>query len=129
MCLDIDKVSAHSRWPPTTGVAQGRYYCTWNLPIPTAIFAGSVPVVRLRAQDWRAKGSWVRILLATIRFGTLPIPRMSCLEYTLSGTYLRVRPSPEPKRGCAQVRSEPQAKFYPRAVELTPDGTGVTGQK
>ena len=27
MCRDIDKVSAHSRWPLTTGVAQGRYYC------------------------------------------------------------------------------------------------------
>ena len=28
MCRDIDNVSAHSRWPLTTGVAQGRYYCT-----------------------------------------------------------------------------------------------------
>ena len=30
MCRDIDKVSAHSRWPLTTGVAQGRYYCICN---------------------------------------------------------------------------------------------------
>ena len=28
MCRDIDKVAAHSRWPLTTVVALGRYYCT-----------------------------------------------------------------------------------------------------
>ncbi len=28
MCRDIDKVAAHSRWPLTTVVAQGRYYCS-----------------------------------------------------------------------------------------------------
>ena len=27
MCRDIDKVAVHGRWPLTTGVAQGRYYC------------------------------------------------------------------------------------------------------
>ena len=27
ICRDIDKVSVHRRWPLTTGVAQGRYYC------------------------------------------------------------------------------------------------------
>ena len=31
MCRDIDKVSVHSRWPLTTGVAQGRYYCTTQI--------------------------------------------------------------------------------------------------
>ena len=28
MSRDIDNVAIHSRWPLTTGVAQGRYYCT-----------------------------------------------------------------------------------------------------
>ena len=28
MCRDIDNVSVHDRWPLTTGVAQGRYYCS-----------------------------------------------------------------------------------------------------
>ena len=28
MNRDIDNVAVHSRWPLTTGVAQGRYYCT-----------------------------------------------------------------------------------------------------
>ena len=34
MCRDIDKVSAHSRWPLTTGVAQGRYYCICSPVLP-----------------------------------------------------------------------------------------------
>ena len=33
MCRDIDNVSVHDRWPFTTGVAQGRYYCTSNIYI------------------------------------------------------------------------------------------------
>ena len=28
MCRDIDNVALHVRWPLTTGVAQGRYYCS-----------------------------------------------------------------------------------------------------
>ena len=28
MSRDIDNVDVHNRWPLTTGVAQGRYYCT-----------------------------------------------------------------------------------------------------
>ena len=31
MCRDFDKVAVQVRWPLTTGVAQGRYYCTYNL--------------------------------------------------------------------------------------------------
>ncbi len=27
MCRDIDNVAVHGRWPLTTGVAQGRFYC------------------------------------------------------------------------------------------------------
>ena len=27
MCRDIDNVAVHGRWPLTTGVAHGRYYC------------------------------------------------------------------------------------------------------
>ena len=27
MCRDFDNVAVHVRWPLTTGVAQGRYYC------------------------------------------------------------------------------------------------------
>ena len=28
MSRDFENVAVHSRWPLTTGVAQGRYYCT-----------------------------------------------------------------------------------------------------
>ena len=31
MCRDIDNVSVRGRWPLTTGVAQGRYYCSANI--------------------------------------------------------------------------------------------------
>ena len=27
----IDNMAAQGRWPLTTGVAQGRYYCRWNM--------------------------------------------------------------------------------------------------
>ena len=30
MCRDFDNVAVHVRWPLTTAVAQGRYYCTTN---------------------------------------------------------------------------------------------------
>ena len=61
-----------------------------------AIFLTSVGLVLLnslhsvergsvvRARDWRPRGSWIRILLAELRFGTLPIP-FTPLRQCLSG--------------------------------------------
>ena len=37
MCRDIDNVAVHVRWPLTTGVAQGRYYCICILSVYTLL--------------------------------------------------------------------------------------------
>ena len=39
---DQAKVSVHSRWPLTTGVAQGRYYCTTYATLQGPMYTGTL---------------------------------------------------------------------------------------
>ena len=48
-------MSAHSRWPLTTGVAQDRYYCIGKDNPPNFVFSEKIGFSREKTSDLREK--------------------------------------------------------------------------